>query len=179
MNVVIHHNFFCIISLISIVRLLLKLVFLVGTTNIPKDCQVEHFKRPQTFRGPTFCSFLFVVALSLEEDHRQAIKIRKEETLPIYNDKLGEHPFTATIYNNLSNNFCALGEFDQAKPYSEIALKIRRKLLNEHMDTAKSLFDLGMVHKEQGDFQQAITYLEQSKNMQEKVLEDNLKDLQR
>ena len=53
-------------------------------------------------------------------------------------------------------NFCALGEFDQAKPYSEIALEIRRKLLNEHMDTAKSLFDLGMVHKERGDFQQAI-----------------------
>ena len=119
------------------------------------------------------------MALSLEEDHRQAIKIREEKTLPIYKEKLGEHPFTATIYNNISNNFFALGEFDQAKPYSEHALKIRRKLLNDHMDTAKSLFDLGMVHKEQGDFQQAITYLEQSKNMQEKVQEDNLKDLQR
>ena len=170
-------QFFCIISLTSIVRLLLKLVFLVGTTNIPKDCQVEHFKRPQTFRGLTFCSFLFVVALSLEEAHRQAIKIRKEKTLPIYNDKLGEHPFTATIYNNLSNNFYALGEFDQAKRYSEIALEIRRSV--HIMDTAKSLFDLEMVHKERGDFQQAITYLEQSKNIQEKVLEENLKDLQR
>ena len=144
-----------------------------------KGRQVVHFKRQQCFRGLTFCSFLFVVALSLEEDHRQAIKIREERTLSIYEEKLGEHPFTATIYNNISNNFCALGEFDQAKPYSEHALKIRRKLLNDHIDTAKSLFDLGMVHKEQGDFQQAITYLEQSKNMQEKVLEDNLKDLQR
>ena len=34
LNVIIHHNCFCIISLISIVRLL---VFLVGTKNIPKD----------------------------------------------------------------------------------------------------------------------------------------------
>ena len=119
------------------------------------------------------------MALSLEGNHRRAIKIRQEKTLPIYKEKLGEHPFTATIYNNISNNFCALGEFDQAKPYSVHALNIRHKLLNDHMDTAKSLFDLGMVHKEQGDFQQAITYLEQSKNMQEKVLEDNLKDLQR
>ena len=119
------------------------------------------------------------MALSLEEDHRQAIKIREEKTLPIYKEKLGEHPFTATIYNNISNNFCALGEFDQAKPYSEHALKIRRKLLNDHMDTAKSLFDLGMVHKEQEDFEHAIMYLEESKNMQEKVQEDNLKDLQR
>ena len=112
-------------------------MFLVGTKNIPKDCQVEHFKRHQTFRGLSFCSFLFVVALSLEEDHGQAIKIREEKTLPIYNEKLGEHPFTATMYNNLSNNFFALGEFDQAKPYSEIALKIRRKLLNEHMDVIR------------------------------------------
>ena len=141
--------------------------------------QVVHFKRHQCFRGLTFCSFLFVVALSLEEDHGQGINIREEKTLPIYKEKLGEHPFTATIYNNLSNNFCNLGEFDEAKPYSEHAFKIRRKLLNDHMDTAKSLFDLGMMHKEQGDFQQAITYLEQSKNMQERVLEDNLEDLQR
>ena len=119
------------------------------------------------------------MALSLDGDHRRAIKIREEKTLPIYKEKLGEHPFTATIYNNISNNFFALKKFDQAKPYSEHALKIRSKLLNDHMDTAKSLFDLGMVHKEQGDFQQAITYLEQSKNMQEKVQEDKLKDLQR
>ena len=119
------------------------------------------------------------MALSPEEDHRRVIKIREEKTLAIYKEKLGEHPFTATIYNNISNNFFALKKFDQAKPYSEDALKIRRKLLNDHIDTAKSLLDLGLVHKEKGDFQQAITYLEQSKNMQEKVLEDNLKDLQR
>ena len=110
---------------------------------------------------------------------RYCINIREEKTLPIYKEKLGEHPFTVTIYNNISNNFCTLGEFDQAKLYFEHALKIRRKLLNDHMDTAKSLFDLGMMHKEQGDFQQAITYLEQGKNMQERVLEDNLEDLQR
>ena len=144
-----------------------------------KGRQVVYFKRHQTFRGLTFRSFLFVVALSLEEDHRRAIKIREEKTLPIYEKKLGEHPFTATIYNNISNNFFALGEFDQAKPYSELALKIRLKLLNDHMDTAKSLFDLGMVHKGKGDFQQAITYLKQSINMQKKVLEDNLEELQR
>ena len=144
-----------------------------------KGRQVVHFKRHQSFRSLTFCYFLFVVALSLEEDHRQAIKIRKEKTLPIYKEKLGEHPFTATIYNNISNNFCALGEFDRAKPYSEYALKVRHKLLNDHMDTAKSLFDLGMVHKEKGDFQLAFTYLKRSRNMQERVLEDSLEDLQR
>ena len=136
-------------------------MFLVGTKNVLKGRQVVHFKRHQCFRGLRFCSFFFVVARSLEEDQRRAIKIREEKTLPIYTEKLGEHPFTVTIYNNLSNNFRALGEFDQAKPYSEHALKIRRKLLNDHMDTAKSLFDLEMhmVHKEKGDFsRQLLTF---------------------
>ena len=134
-------------------------MFLVGTKNVLKGRQVVHFKRHQCFRGLRFCSFFFVVAPSLEEDQRRAIKIREEKTLQSYTEKLGEHPFTVTIYNNISNNFCALGEFDQAKPYSEHALKIRRKLLNDHMDTAKSLFDLGMVHKEKGDFsRQLLTF---------------------
>ena len=136
-------------------------MFLVGTKNVLKGRQVVHFKRHQCFRGLRFCFFFFVVAPSLEEDHRRAIKIRDEKTLQSYKEKLGEHPFTVTIYNNISNNFCALGEFDQAKPYSEHALKIRRKLLNDHMDTAKSLFDLEMhmVHKEKGDFsRQLLTF---------------------
>ena len=153
-------------------------MILVDKKNIPKDLKSNILKGSK-LSGVWLFVLFFIVALSLEEDHRQAIKIREEKTLPIYKEKLGEHPFTATIYNNISNNFCALGEFDQAKPYSEHALKIRRKLLNDHMDTAKSLFDLGMVHKEQEDFEHAIMYLEESKNMQEKVQEDNLKDLQR
>ena len=153
-------------------------MFLVDKKNIPKDLKSNILKGSK-LSGVWLFVLFFIVALSLEEDHRQAIKIREEKTLPIYKEKLGEHPFTATIYNNISNNFFALKKFDQAKPYSEHALKIRRKLLNDHMDTAKSLFDLGMVHKEQGDFQHAIMYLEESKNMQEKVQEDNLKDLQR
>ena len=54
-----------------------------------------------------FVLFLYLVALSLEKHHRQAIKIRQKQTLPIYKKKLGDHLFTATIYNNLSNNFLA------------------------------------------------------------------------
>ena len=92
---------------------------------------------------------------------------KRKKTLLFYKEKLGEHSCTATIYKNLSENVCALGEFDQAKPYSEHALKIRRKLLNDNMDTANSLFDLGIVHKKKGEIQQAISYLEQSMNMQE------------
>jgi len=123
----------------------------------------------------------FLVALSLIEDHRQALKVREKKTLPIYREWLGDHPFTATILNNLSNNYHALGEFDNAKRYSEDALKIRLELLKGHMDTAKSLFDLAMVHKEMMELETAKAYLERCKAMQEKVLDDtmNIRDLAR
>ena len=46
---------------------------------MPKDRHDENFKRQQTVWSLTFCSFLFVVALSLEEDHRQAIEIKEKK----------------------------------------------------------------------------------------------------
>ena len=122
---------------------------------------------------------LCLVALSLRGNHHQAVKIRKEQVLPIYRERLGDHPFTATILNNLSNNFHALKEFDNAQQYAGKALKIRLELLNNHMDTAKSLFDLGMVHKEKNEWGNAKDYLEQCKKMQETVLDDRIKDLTR
>ena len=122
---------------------------------------------------------LFLVAQSLEGEHREAIVVRELQTLPIYREQLGNHPFTATILNNLSNNYYALGEYDIAKRYSEEALTMRLDLLKDHRDTAKSLFDLGMVHKEREEFRQARDCFEKSMEMQKKVLDDNIRDLQR
>ena len=119
------------------------------------------------------------MALSLVGNHRQAIKIREKQVLPIYRKRLGNHPFTATILSNLSNNFHACKEFDNAQQYAEGALKIRDELLNDHMDTAKSLFDLGMVHKEKNELKKAKKYLKQCKEMQETVQDDRVKDLER
>ncbi|KAL9986245.1 hypothetical protein ACROYT_G000356 [Oculina patagonica] len=119
------------------------------------------------------------VALSLEGEHRKAIVVRERQTLPIYRERLGDHPFTATILNNLSNNYYVLGDYDSAKQYLDDALRMRLDLLKDHRDTAKSLFDLGMVHKERGEFQEAKDCLEKSAKMQMKVLDDNIKDLQR
>ena len=120
-----------------------------------------------------------VVALSLEGHHREAIAVREHQTLPIYREQLGDHPFTATILNNLSNNYHALHQYDKAKQYSDEALKMRLELLKDHRDTAKSLFDLGMVHKEKGDLQRAKECFERSQAMQKKVQDDNIKDLKR
>lgn len=122
---------------------------------------------------------VFLVVLSLEEKHEEAIHNRKQQTLPIYKEQLGNHPFTATILNNLSNNFHALGQYDIAKQFSEEALKIRRELLKDHRDTAKSLFDLGMAYKMKEEFKQARYYLEESQAMQMKMLDDNTNDVKR
>ncbi|XP_068740174.1 uncharacterized protein [Montipora capricornis] len=115
------------------------------------------------------------VALSLENHHRQAVKIREEEVLPIYRKRLGDHPFTATILNNLSNNYHDLREIEAAERYVREALEIRLNLLDVHSDTCKSLFDLAMVLKEKREFQEAKTNLEKCKAMQEKVADDDPK----
>ena len=94
-----------------------------------------------------FLQIILVVALSLEGNHQKAIAVREMRTLPIYVEQLGDHPFTATILNNLSNNYYALGQYDKAKQYSNEALRMRQELLQDHRDTAKSLFDLGMCTK--------------------------------
>ena len=125
------------------------------------------------------CKSIFLVAQSLEGEHQEAINVRVQRTLPIYREQLGDHPFTATILNKLSNNYYALSEYDKAKQYSEEALKMRLDLLKDHCDTAKSLFDLGMVHKEREEFQEAKDCFEKSEKIQVKVLDDNIKDLQR
>ena len=119
------------------------------------------------------------MALSLEGDHQEAIAVRERQTLPIYRERLGDHPFTATILNNLSNNYHALRQYDKAKQYSDEALSMRLELLKDHRDTAKSLFDLGLVHKERGELQKAKECLEKSLTMQQRMLDDNMRDLQR
>ena len=92
--------------------------------------------------------------------------------MPIYRERLGDHPFTATILNNLSNNHRDLGEFGAAEEYAKQALHIRRELLADHRDTTKSLFDLGVALKANANFRGAKDLLEQCKTMQEKVVND-------
>ena len=116
--------------------------------------------------------FFALVALSFEKRHREAVNIRENEVMPIYTERLGDHPFTATILNNLSNNHRDLGEFGHAENYARKALDIRLELLDGHRDTIKSLFDLGMALKENAKLREAKGFLELCKTMQEKVEND-------
>ncbi|XP_067056305.1 uncharacterized protein [Acropora muricata] len=113
------------------------------------------------------------VALSFENRHREAVNIRKNQVMPLYTERLGDHPFTATILNNLSNNHRDLGELEASEEYAKKALRIRRELLADHRDTAKSLFDLGVALKANGKFREAKDLLEECKTMQEKVVNDS------
>ena len=114
----------------------------------------------------------FLVALSFENQHREAVSIRKNKVIPIYKDRLGDHPFTATILNGLSDNYRDLRKFGAAEEYAKQALDIRRELLADHRDTIKSLFDLGMALKANRMFKEAKHFLEKCKAMQEKVVND-------
>ena len=131
--------------------------------------------------------------LSLESAHYQrqgrqeranallqnAVEYRTRKTLKIYRVKLGDHPFTATILNNLSKNYRSLGMFEDAKKCSEEGLKIRREFLGEHMETALSLYEVALVLKEKNELQAAKTNLQECLAMQEKVLDEENKDLER
>ena len=118
----------------------------------------------------------FLVALSFENRHREAVNIRRNQVMPIYRERLGDHPFTATILNSLSNNYRDLGKFEAAEKYAKQALVIRCELLADHRDTTKSLFDFGMLKKLRANkmFREAKQLLEQCKAMQEKVVNDKI-----
>ena len=70
--------------------------------------------------------------------------------MPIYRERLGYHPFTATILNNMSNNHSDLGEFEAAEKYAEQALSMRLELLADHRDIAKSLKSERKVQRSKG-----------------------------
>ncbi|KAK2547143.1 hypothetical protein P5673_033068 [Acropora cervicornis] len=114
----------------------------------------------------------YVMLSATYNDKAEAVNIRKNQVMPIYRERLGDHPFTATILNNLSNNHRELGEFEAAEEYAEKALRLRLELLADHRDTTKSLFDLGMALKANKKFREARDFLEQCKTMQEKVVND-------
>ena len=94
--------------------------------------------------------FLVLDAHRASGDHEQAINIWKTETLPVYKDVLGDHPWTASILQYIAGSYRCLaqsesaesGTADQAERYSGEALGLRIKLLGEHQDTARSHVDL-------------------------------------
>ena len=125
-----------------------------------------------------FYCFLVLDAHRASGDHEQAINIWKTETLPVYKDVLGDHPWTASIlryiassYRRLANSESAdSGMADLAEMYSREALELRFKLLGEHHDTARSYVDLSDILIFKQDYKSAIKQLEDAFEIQKKVL---------
>ena len=81
----------------------------------------------------------------VQRKHMLAIHTRLSHVLPVYEENLGDHPFTATTLNWIGNSYHALGDYDNAIKYISKSVEIRRQLLGNHQETAKSLYDLGVA----------------------------------
>ena len=126
----------------------------------------------------TLSFFLLLDAHGASGDHEQAIRIWQTETLPVYKDELGDHPWTASILRYIGSSYMCLvisesadsGIADQAEMYIRQALELRIKLLGEHQDTAQSHVDLSDIFIVKKDFKSAMEQLEKAIEIQEKVL---------
>ena len=122
--------------------------------------------------------FLVLDAHRASGDHEQAINIWKTETLPVYKDELGDHPWTASILQYIAGSYSCLaqsestdsGTADEAERYSREALELRIKLLGEHQDTAQSHVDLSDIFYMKKKFKSAMEQLEKAIKIQEEVL---------
>ena len=109
-------------------------------------------------------------------DHQKAIDVWEEKTLPIYQDQLGEHPWTASILHFIARSYMALAKtkVDAAVNYCRDALELRKKLLGIHQDTARSHILLSDALVEpQNDFESALKELEEALKIQKEVLGEN------
>ncbi|XP_029186361.2 uncharacterized protein LOC114954056 isoform X2 [Acropora millepora] len=108
-------------------------------------------------------------------DHQKAIDIWEKETFPIYQNQLGEHPWTATILHFIAVSYTAQAQrnVDVAVKKSRDALKMRKKLLGFHQETARSHVLLSDALELQNDFKSALEELEEALKIQKEVLGEN------
>ena len=104
--------------------------------------------------------------------------------MPIYQNQLGEHPWTATILHFIAVSYTAQAQrnvdgavknsrIDGAVKNSRDALKLRKKLLGFHQETARSHVLLSDALELQNDFKSALKELEEALEIQKEVLGEN------
>ena len=90
--------------------------------------------------------FHFTAAYAFNEAHQEANKYRAEYSLPVYLELLGDHPFTATLMDDMGMSYQALGDYDSAIKFLRDALRMRKNSLGDHQETARSFHGLGKVN---------------------------------
>ena len=126
---------------------------------------------------PVSCLHTLLVSYQLCDDHQKAIDIWKENTLPVYKEQLGDHPWTASILSYIADSYKALaagsserGIIDQAEMYYREAQGLRERLLGHHQDTARSCVQLSDVLVLQGQFDEAWEELDKAFEIQKDIL---------
>lgn len=91
------------------------------------------------------------MALYTIKEHKAAIRIWTRYSLVLYQELLGDHPFTATLLDYIGAAYQDLGQIPKAVYFKHWSLKMRTSLLTEyHPDTARAFYGLGCVLAEQG-----------------------------
>ena len=126
------------------------------------------------------CLHTLLVSYRLCGDHQKAIAIWKENTLPVYEKQLGDHPWTASILSYIADSYKSLAAkgserneqdyIDQAEKYLRKAQELRKKLLGHHQDTARSGVQLSDVLFLQGRFDEALKELDEALVIQNDIL---------
>ena len=126
---------------------------------------------------PVSCLHTLLDSYQLCDDHQKAIDIWKENTLPVYKEQLGDHPWTASILSYIAGSYKALaagssgrGYIDQAEMYYREAQGLRERLLGHHQDTARSCVQLSDVLVLQGQFDEAWEKLDKAFEIQKDIL---------
>ena len=104
------------------------------------------FTHETTDKSKPSPALLSVAAYAFCGDHQEANKIREEYSLPVYLEFLGDHPFTATLMDDLGTSYQALENYGSAIEFLRKALHIRKHSLGNHQVTARSFYDFGKVN---------------------------------
>ena len=89
---------------------------------------------------------LLLASYAFNDAHQEANKFREEYSLPVYLELLGDHPFTATLMDDMGISYQALGNYESAIKFLREALRMRNQSLGDHQETARSFHGLGKVH---------------------------------
>lgn len=111
-----------------------------------------------------------LAAYSFNSEHEKANEIRLEQSLPVYEQLLGGHPYTATLLDDMGTSYLAMKDYRNALKYVRMALHMRESSLGDHQDTARSYHDLGKVLAEDGQYHEALIAFKSALRIQEKVL---------
>ena len=116
------------------------------------------------------CLHTLLVSYRLSGDHQKAIAIWKENTISVYEEQLGDHPWTASILSYIADSYKTRSYIDQAEMYFREAQGLRKRLLGHHLDTARSCVQLSDVLVLQGQFDKALEELVEALVIQNDIL---------